>query len=424
MNLPSMMRLVRGLGVQIICYFGLFLSLTVSARALSPDNFGIYAGAVAIATFAGSVLTAGADRLILQIFLRTERDGPKGMVGVTPLIPFLVVNLVALLLAATLVASGAAELSLLFIALLAGATAARLVLSGYFKFIADNSANVIATFGLQPLVVGTLFGVVLLAAPGSSGPQDVYLWMGVTLAVEAVQLALLLRRALTAGFRVSRVRPSDPSDTVFRYVRDGLHVSLLVFFAQTGLLGVVFGTLLLAPADVGVYTVAFRVSQLILFPVIGSSQLIIPMASRRYAEDQLPQACNEIRHTIRFSLALLVASNIGFAVLGVFLLRTVMGIADPAAYVCTLILSAGNIGMAVFGIGDQIMVAIGRQREAFWISVVSSALLFLVLATTSFLLGYGIVGLACAAALPVTIRAIVGYIVVRRMVQVPVAAFD
>jgi O-antigen/teichoic acid export membrane protein len=221
-----------------------------------------------------------------------------------------------------------------------------------------------------------------------------------------------------------REPPSDPSDTVARYVRDGLHISLLVLFAQTGLLGVTFGTLLLPPADVGVYTVAFRVSQLILFPVIGSTQLILPLASRIYTEEQLPRARSEIRHTIRISLALMIASNIGFAVLGAFLLRTVMGIADPAAYVCTLILSAGNLGMAVFGIGDQIMIAIGKQRKAFWISVFTSAILFLVLASIVLFLRLGITGLACAAALPVTVRALVGYLVVRRTVRVPVAAFD
>lgn len=424
MNLQSTMRLIRGLSVQIICYFGLFLSLTVSARALSPDNFGIYAGSVAIATFAGSVLTAGVDRLLLQILLRTEQDGAGKAVRVTPFVPFIVINLLALLAASISVASAAAGPSLLFIALLASATAVRVVLSGYFKFVPDNSANVIATFGLQPLVVGALFGVPLLAAPEASGLRDVHLWMGVTLVVEAVQLVLLLRRAAKAGFRISREPASDPSDNVPKYVRDGLHISLLVLFAQTGLLGVVFGTLLLAPADVGVYTVAFRVSQLILFPVIGSSQLVLPMASRKYPADQLLKAGSEIRHTIRFSLALLIVSNIGFAVLGAFLLRTVMGISDPAAYICTMILSAGNLGMAIFGIGDQIMIAIGKQREAFWISVYSSAILFLILASAAFFLGYGIVGLACAAALPVAVRALVGYLVVRRTVQLPVAAFD
>jgi O-antigen/teichoic acid export membrane protein len=102
----------------------------------------------------------------------------------------------------------------------------------------------------------------------------------------------------------------------------------------------------------------------------------------------------------------------------------VMGISDPAAYICTLILSAGNLGMAVFGIGDQIMIATGKQREAFWISVYSSAILFLVLASVALFLGYGIVGLACAAALPVTVRALVGYIAVRHTVKLPVAAFD
>lgn len=424
MNLGSIIRLVQGLSVQALCYVGIFLSLTVGARALNPTDFGIYASSVAIASFAGSVLTAGLDRILLKVLLQENGAASPGRVRPSLFLPAIVLNALVLAVVAVLSMTGVAAPTLLFIASLGALVAARLTLSGFFKFALQNYTNVVATFSLQPLIVGALFGVLLLAAPDVSLLRDLRCWIFVTLAVEVAQFAILLLRARAGGLaRADEDRAAILPKSV-EHAKAGAWISLLVLLSQTGLFGLSLGSLLLPPADMGVYTVALRLSQLLLFPVIGATQLLVPISARSYEPDAVDGARREARHMLRVGLASLIVAMIGFAVLGPLVLQLVLNVSDPRAYYCTLILSAGNLGMAIFGVGDQIMVAVGRHVRAFWISFWCGGALFLVLASLSYLLGYGLIGLAGATAVPIAARAVFGYLNARRLVAMPIAVFD
>lgn len=424
MNARSVVRLVQGLSVQILCYFGIFFSIIVSARALSPIEFGIYASSVAIASFAGSVLTAGLDRILLKNLLQRDPLSPDRGVSLSLFLPAIALNGLVLVVIGVLAVTGIVSQNLLLIAALGGLVAARLTLSGFFKFTSQNYANVVATFGLQPLIVGVLLGVLLLAAPASSLVTDLDVWILVTLTVEAVQFVVLLYHARSRGFAIARENRATTIRESVGHAQAGIWISLLVLLAQTGLFGLSLGTLLLPPSDTGVYTVALRVSQLILFPFIGATQLLVPMSSRSYDASDLPAARHEAGSIIRIALGLLLISIVGFALLGTFVLSVILNMPDPRAYYCTLIFSIGNLGMALFGIGDQIMIAIGRHRQAFWISFWCGGVMFLMLGALSFVLNLGLIGLACATAAPIAARAAIGYLAARRLVQMPIAAFD
>lgn len=424
MKVRSIIQLAQGLGVQILCYFGIFLSVSVAARSLGPNDFGVYASAVAIASFAGSVLTAGLDRILLRVLLQGNGEAPRERVSLSLFLPALALNVLMLAIAGVLTATGYATPNLLFIAMLGGMVAMRLILGGFFKFTLQRYANAVATFGLQPLAVSLVFGALLLLGPRGGVETDLRYWIAVTLLAEAIQAALLFRHARARGM----VIVCDNWPTMIResidHAKAGIWVSLLVLLAQTGLLALSVGTLLLPPRDMGVYTVALRMSQLIQFPFIGVTQLLVPISSRRYADSEISGARREIRGVILIALGCLVVTFIGFAVCGPLVLRLILKIADPRAYYCTLILSLGNLGMAVFGVGDQIMIALGKHRPAFWISFWCGGVLFLTLFALNFLLGYNLVGLACAAAIPIAMRAFLGYVAARRLVAVPIAAFD
>lgn len=424
MKLRSITRLASGLGIQLVCYFGLFLSLVVGARALSPHDFGIYASSVAMATFAGTVLTAGADRILLRILLREDRSAADGAVGIGPFVPAMAINLIALVAAIAAAALGLVQSNVLFIAVLAVATAGRILLSGFFKFSGDNSANVIATFGLQPLLVGAIFGAALLAEPQGGMASNIGWWITATLVAEGLQFIGLYLFARRRGFRVAGGGATDLRREGADHATTGLQISILAFLSQSALVAIAVGSLFLPAADMGIFTVAVRLSQLILFPFIGASLLIVPMSSRIYKSEQLPAAQQEVRTILRASFAIFLIGNIGFLLLGPWALHTIMGIADLRAYICTLILSAGNLGMALFGVGDQIMVTIGEHRRAYWISVWCGGILFSALLATALLTHQGLIGLAVATAVPILLRGFIAYLKARRLVPMPIAAFD
>lgn len=423
MKLASVVSLVRGLAVQIVCYFGLFLSLAVGARSLLPAAFGVYAGAVAVASFAGSVMTAGLDRIVLRALFQ-RKSAAVGGLDPTLFVPVVLVNIVALASVTTAVATGWGGWPLIFSTLMATLVAARLILSGWFKFVANNHANVIATFGVQPLCVGLIFAALLFSERGREAARDPCLWVVATLVLEALQTLVLYTVARRSGFRIDHdARPQMIRGAV-PHARAGLLISLLCLFAQTGPFGIAIAQWLFPPVDQGVYTVAVRVSQLILFPWIGASQLIIPMSSRTHPSDEVGSARRDIRNLLLSTNVLLLMSTAGFALLGAFLLQTVMNVTDPRAYICTLILSAGNLIVGLFGLGDQIMIAVGQHKRAFWISMSCGGVLFPVLVAISLALGYGIIGIAWATAAAIALRAVISYFCARRIVDVPIAIFD
>jgi dTDP-L-rhamnose 4-epimerase len=423
MKLASVVRLAQGLTVQIICYFGLFLSLAVGARALSPADFGIYASAVAVASFAGSVMTAGLDRIILRVMLQLK-SGAQGGLDQALFVPVVLVNIVALAAVAAVVATGWAGWPLLFIAVMATLVAARLILSGWFKFVANNHANVIATFGVQPLCIGLIFGALLLSEGGRTAARDPRLWVIATLVVEVLQILVLYVIARSSGFRIDHnARPQMMRGAV-PHARAGLLISLLALFAQTGPFGIAIAQWLFSPVDQGVYTVAVRVSQLILFPLIGAWQLVIPLSSKTYEPCEIDRARNEIRTILVSTNALMFVSNIAFMLIGSLLLSLVMNVTDPRAYVCTFILNVGNLIVGIFGVGDQVLVGHGRHRQGFWISVWCGGVVFPILVAVTVALGWSILGLAASTAFAMALRAVVGHHFARKLVAIPVAVFD
>jgi O-antigen/teichoic acid export membrane protein len=346
------------------------------------------------------------------------------MLSFSIFVPAGLLNFSALMVVAGLVIFDWQGPNLILITLMAVMVAGRLILSGWFKFVVDNHANVVATFGLQSLAVGIIFAIVMLFGSSSAEVMRADTWMIVTLVAEAIQLVILYFVARRGGFRAASSPAAVIGHQAMTYARSGLLISLLCLFAQTGLMGVTLSWSLLSPVDQGVFTIAYRVSQLILFPLIGASQLIIPLSGRSHAATELVAARNEVRNLLRLTCGLLVAGNIGFAILGMYLLDVVMHVQDPRAYFCTIILSAGNLITGLFGVGDQIMIAVGRHRQAFWVAFCCGGVLFPVLAALAFLFGYGVVGLACATAVAIALRAVIAYGFSRRIVDVPISVFD
>lgn len=424
MKLESFLRLSRGLMVQILCYAGIFLSLTISARALSPDNFGIYASSVAIASFAGTVLSVGADRIWLRILMRRSAEERRREIDAATLMPAATVNLMIWIVTLTLFFVGSAKASIIFVLVMSATTVVRTLLSSYFKYVSDDRANIIAIFGLQPMVVGGIMGILLLATPADGPVSVLSTWIAVTIIVEMVQLAILFLRARQWGLHFS----VDPSQGLWLrsvpHAKAGVLISFMTMLAQSGPLGLSAATLFLPASDVGIYAVALRISQLIFFPFIGAMQIVVPLASKAYLEEEIPAARSELKNIMRYTVIIMAVLNVLFFLMGSFFINMIMDIRDNRAYTLTLILNMGNMMTSLFGVGDLILVSLGLHRMAFWISVWCGGVLFLLIGGASIVFGLGIVGLAIATAVAMAARAFLGYLLVLHRVPMPVSVFD
>lgn len=424
MNVSSIVRLAQGLGVQILCYAGIFLSLTVCARALSPHDFGIYASSVAIASFAGTVLSVGADRIWLRILLRRAESERNQAIDAATLIPAATVNILLWIATLALFFVGFAKSSIIFILAMSAATVVRTLLSSYFKYVSDDRANIVAIFGLQPFVVGAMMGVLFLATPTTGSVGHLSAWMGITLIVETIQLAILFARARKQGMRFSMDRSDHLWSKSVPHAKAGVLISFMTMLAQSGPLSLSAATLLLPASDVGVYAVALRISQLIFFPFIGAMQIVVPLTSKLYRDDEISTAKTELKNILRYTVGMMAILNIGFLAVGSIFILISFGISDYRAYLCTLILNIGNFFTSLFGVGDLILVSLGLHRMAFWISVWCGGVVLLLVGGASLALGMGIVGLAIATAVAMAARAFVGYVLARHRVPMPVSVFD
>ena len=137
--------------------------------------------------------------------------------------------------------------------------------------------------------------------------------MVATFVAEGIQLGTLYVLSRRQGFRVSPSH-TEPLRNALSHARAGILISLLCLFAQTGLMGITLSRWLLSTVDQGIFTVAYRVSQLILFPLIGASQLIIPLSSRLHAPSEIALVRREIRNLLWSTNGCNDFSNIAWAV--------------------------------------------------------------------------------------------------------------
>lgn len=147
---------------------------------------------------------------------------------------------------------------------------------------------------------------------------------------------------------------------------------------QQNLVFLILG-LFLSPAEVGIFRVAERVSQLSQFLRAALLNVLQPRVSKSWKDGTLPQLQPVLRKVsltnTLFNLGLLAL----VAAIGGPLLKIAFGSGMEAAYAPLLILLLGYGAAAVFGFGGMVLAMTSHAGHLFWVLAVTFALLVVLL---------------------------------------------
>jgi len=156
---------------------------------------------------------------------------------------------------------------------------------------------------------------------------------------------------------------------------------------------VIVSGIFLAKADIGIYSVGYRVALVISFTLIAIDAFTAPMFSRYFRKNDRVRLIREIRYAtaLRFSIsfaAVIFLIFFGEWVLGLFGSEFVVG------YTIMIILALAQLGQAAVGPVARLLAISGHHKRSLFASGASLAL-WLIL--TAFLMPkYGILGVAIA----------------------------
>ena len=334
------------LAADLVSKIGVLVLTIVAARALSIDEFAVWATAIAAAGLMAVALDAGAQMLL-------TRDGASAPARVRALLPALA--LARLPLAVALIAGAAAVgaygghgLAGLAAGLIAVTGAAILSLSGVVRSVLDLWSEAWTRLAQALLTMGAVLGVLALTRRADAA----------LLAVATVNLLCLgplfgRARRVGHGAETTRVRP-------WLALRSALPLGLmaigtLAFYRS--------GTLALAWFSTGRETATFAVASGLAFGLLAIpnavTTVLLPRLSRdTRGSDRVHIARRALVWTAAVSIPLFLAA----AVVGPTLVRAVFGdryaeTAAPLAVLCT-----ASCVIAVSSIIGTALIAAGRLR--------------------------------------------------------------
>lgn len=420
------LRLSESVVVQISSFIGVFLSIVVSGYYLSDSEFGYYVSSVAISAWVGSLLALGLDRLALRATAKATARARKPV----PVLAVCMVILCGVAVSIIALVGLTTWLSLvsvsLRVALVLGVLiAGRLILGGYLRATEHVALGFVGTFGLQPLFVSLIYGSGL-AVRSTYMPS--YLtgldsWFVVTLLMEAIQFLFLLFFAIDRSGGVAHFANELTHvrvNMIRLYLNKGVVIAVWGVIAQTGLLSVVLASWLFSPSEVGSYTLAFRLSQLVMFPMTGIVQLALPTVVRARAGGHEKDYA-ELEKLVVAGFCAVSLAYIGYLIFAPAFGGIVFNHFDGQTYLCGAILGASSVVLAIVGVGDQGLAVLGRQYQASIVSICAIIISVLVFILPIYLYK-SLYIYSFAAAFAVCIRAIWAYSVLYTVMRRNVSA--
>lgn len=365
-----------GLGVggtvQIASYFGIFLALFVAGKLLTPSEFGLYAGLTATASLAGSVFTFGVDKMLTNIAAtRDRRRFSRSAPAVCQLALFIVFNLVILIVGSATFALHLINRPQLLTLMLALVIALKMVVGGHLRGSGRIYVGLVAIFSLQPLVLGTILGGIMLVQNALSTPMTLDTILAMAIAIE---LGFVILFGVLAG----PYRFYLPRRGITRMIKTHLLIATRIttwnLFAQSSLLSVAIVTATFSPIQVAQYGLACRVSQILLMPWNSGMQILIPCVAQIDRNRDNSEIIHQIRQITGFVFLSIIGIAAGFLILGYPVMNFFFDAFNKQAFHISLVFVVGNIIFAYFGVGDQGLIATNRHRKAQNITLVSTGL--------------------------------------------------
>lgn len=353
--------IIQGTGVIL-----LLLVEIVLARLLGVSQFGIYATVVAWIYLLGLIATLGLNQLLLRFvpaYLAKEDSGSlKGVIKRS--------NLWAALASAVIFFLGVIVLrvfkindvlfvpfilALISIPFLALSSLRQAVLRGLGKFI----HALLPEFILRPLVLMVLLGGFTIL----SGQH--------LTAVNALTLSLFsIFTAFAVGaFWQHKYLPTQVKNSVAIYHdREWYFIAMpLLIFVGLNLISIRIDVVMLGMItgvkEVGVYSAASRIADVIVFGLVSANIVVVPMIARHYSSGKHDELQAMVKLAARGILLFTAPLAIIVLIFGREILN-LFGSAFSAGYYVLVILVVGQFASVLSGPVGSIMVMTGHQKSA------------------------------------------------------------
>lgn len=375
----SLAALGSGLLIQIPSFLGVFLSTVFASHLLDAFSFGVYISTLAVATLLASLVSLGLDKVGLRLAGRAHGDPARLRQILNALLATVSIGTV-LLLCLTFGAfiAGRPEVEILA-AMITVTIALRMIIGGFLRGAGRRVLGLIGTFSFQPIAVSALFGTVWLFAGANNSfmASSLIAWLLATLLLEGVQVVLLLAASinLVGPTTVRDIFSSLRPRRISLYLRIGMALALWAVLAQTGLLSLSLSTWFFSPQVAGEYGVAYRISQLLWFPMMSASQMMLPMVVQARSGYREQENYTTIIYITRIVTIICAAGFILYVLFGRTVFEIIFGNFSDTSFVVGVILGFGNLVLCYFGINDQALSMLGQQKQALAIAFLSGTFL-------------------------------------------------
>jgi O-antigen/teichoic acid export membrane protein len=376
-----------------------FMMYVALARALGVDEYGIFIYALTWLNVILLIGKFGMDLTILRFLPGYVQGGDWSRARGVLRFAHLGVGAAALILVVLglLVAyagrfqsqelRAAFAIGLLSVPLIALSALRQGVLRALHSFLLAEVPDGLIRPSLLVIAVGLVWAV---AAPVSAGDA-----MLCYLAVNTATLAIgtfWFVRALPK--QISGATPSSDARTWFMVsVQIVLHTGVFQLINQVDVL--MLGVLA-EPQDVARYSAASRLAWFVTFGIAAMSSIAAPVLSAQFSRQDILGLRAMVLSATRRGFAFATVVSLALAVLGTFVLAF-FGPDFESAYRALLVLLAGQLINAFWGLGSYVMIMMDRQRQLVLILV--GALCLSMLLNWLLIPAWGFMGAAAATAI-------------------------
>jgi O-antigen/teichoic acid export membrane protein len=418
----QLLRAARGsVLLRIVALSAAMATSVVLARALGPAAYGTYAYVFAIVTLLALPSQVGIPALLIRETAKAQAQEAwprlKGLWAWATRTILLTSLVLAVAAAVAVVVRGDHIDSDLRWTLVAGMVLVPLIALGNARGAALNGLRLIVRGQLpesiiRPLLLICFVGLAWMAGGQMSAPVAMA-WHALAAAIAFAVGGAILWRARPVGLAAVTADTSYSPDWWRAALPLALISGLQVAGSQSGiiLLGV-----FRPDAEVGEYKVATSAAALALFGLQTASLVIAPHIARLHTLGERSKLQRLASVGALAGVVMTLPVFLVFAIAGKWLIGLLYGSAYIGAYAPLLILAAGQMVNAFFGLNAGLMSMTGHERDAArWLTIsAGSAILFSLILIPSL----GMIGAALAYVFSMTVWNVAFWIIVSRKVGV------
>lgn len=406
---------VLAFAISGVAALGSFIAAIILARSAGAAVVGQYALAASTANLVAIFATLGLDRIVMREIAGDLREGKAGQARLTLFTIFRFTAIVATIVGVTyLLLASFTPLSawlggdrVAMLAATVGIVALPLLRIGYSALRGANMRSWGQAFeGLPSILFAlVLLGLALAGLAVSAGQAAILFFTFQALA--ALATWLLLRRTASGWGR-------PEGEVTLALSRVGLPVMAIVFlqtFAEWFILAQVSATM--SAGDAGLFRVAYQAIALVLVVITTAEAYVSAPIAGDFRAGRADLAWRRWRRATVLMLVLSAPVLLAAILAPALVLRLIFGAEFEGAALALAIMGVGQGLNVLRGPIGAIIIMSGRDDIQLWLTFAGLALLLLL--SFALIPAWGLTGAAIAQAVPVGFRAVLSYVIARRV---------